>query len=90
MNNQNVDELRNISARVIECWTRIKAKARQRGDVTNIEKHVPCITAALNQMENFLHELTKEEIRINRLNKERNDERIRLAREIPMWGTDGD
>jgi len=80
MNEQNAVELRNISERVIECWTRIKAKARARGDVTNIEKHAPCITAALNQMENFLHELTKEEIRINRLNREK------VARDVPMQG----
>lgn len=47
-------EMKRISENIIECWTRIKAKARMEGHLTNIERYAPCITGALNQMEQFL------------------------------------
>ena len=57
MTKDTANQMKKLSANIIECWTRIKAKARAEGHVTNIEKHAPCITAALNDMENFLAEL---------------------------------
>ena len=54
MTTNQIKEIKVISERIIECWTRIKAKARMRGDITNIEKHAPCLTGALNEMEDFL------------------------------------
>ena len=61
MKTEQVAEMKAISEGIIGCWTRIKAKARSRGDITNIEKHAPCITAALNAMENFLPTLKETE-----------------------------
>jgi hypothetical protein len=60
MTNEQVEQMERLSGNVIECWTRIKAKARAEGHITNIEKHAPCITQALNNMENFLGELNQE------------------------------
>ena len=60
MNAEQSDQMKRISENIIECWTRIKAKARARGDITNIEKHAPCITASLNAMEQFLEDLKEE------------------------------
>jgi hypothetical protein len=59
MNAEQSRQMEQISENVIECWTRIKAKARARGDITNIEKYAPCITKALNNMEEFLAEIKK-------------------------------
>ena len=62
MNAEQVQTMENISRGIIECWTRIKKKARDEGrGETNIEKHAPCITGALNAMERFLAQ-TDEEI----------------------------
>lgn len=57
MNEQQSSELKQISENVIECWTRIKAKARARGETTNIEKYAPCLTYQLNSLEQFLEVL---------------------------------
>lgn len=54
MNQDQIDQMKRISENITECWTRIKAKARSEGHITNIEKYAPCITGALNNMENFL------------------------------------
>lgn len=55
MNADQAQTMEDISRGIIECWTRIKKKARDEGrGETNIEKHAPCITAALNAMERFL------------------------------------
>ncbi len=69
MTTEEADQMRQISESIIECWMRIKAKARARGDTTNIEKHAPCLTGALNQMEGFLHDWTKNQIRQNKLDR---------------------
>jgi len=60
MNAEQSAQMERISESIIGCWTRIKAKARARGDITNIEKYAPCITGALNNMENFLIELRRQ------------------------------
>jgi hypothetical protein len=62
-------ELKDTSERVIECWRRIKAKVHSRGDITNIEKHAPCLTTALNQMEELLNNLNRIQIRLNKLER---------------------
>lgn len=54
MNIDQERELKDICGNINECWTRIKAKARSEGHVTNIEKFAPCLTAALNRMEKFV------------------------------------
>ena len=63
MNADQTQTMENISRGIIECWTRIKKKARDedRGE-TNIEKHAPCITGALNTMERFLIQVDEERI----------------------------
>lgn len=60
MTNEQAETLKAMSERTIGCWKKIKAMARARGDITNIEKYAPCITAALNAVENFLPTLEKE------------------------------
>jgi hypothetical protein len=57
MTTEQAEEMKAISEGIIECWTRIKAKARANGQITNIEKYAPCLTGALNTMENFLPSL---------------------------------
>lgn len=69
MNEQQVAEMKQISENIIECWTRIKAKARARGDITNIEKYAPCLTGGLNAMEGFITEVNRELIRQNQLER---------------------
>jgi hypothetical protein len=61
MTKEQTEKMQEISGSITECWTRIKAKARSEGHVTNIEKHAPCITAALNDMEQFLGEMKRED-----------------------------
>ena len=61
MNTAQEAEMYSISRNIIECWTRIKAKARARGEITNIEKHAPCLTGSLNNLERFLRKLPSEE-----------------------------
>lgn len=64
MNADQTQTMETISRGIIECWTRIKKKARDEGrGETNIEKHAPCITGALNAMERFLNDTDKESIR---------------------------
>lgn len=65
MTNEQAETLKAISQGTIRCWVNIKAKARARGDITNIEKHAPCITSALNAMEDFLPTLEKENDRLS-------------------------
>ena len=59
MNVEQTENLLQNAYNIIRCWAHIKDKARRRGDITNIEKHAPCITQALNNMEIFLAELEK-------------------------------
>jgi len=62
MNAERAQQMERISESIIECWTRIKAKARADGrGQTNIEKYAPCITGSLNNMERFLAEIHAEE-----------------------------
>ena len=66
MNADQSQTMEGISRNIIECWTRIKKKARVEGrGETNIEKHAPCITAALNSMERFLAHVDEENARVN-------------------------
>jgi hypothetical protein len=65
MNADQTRAMEGISRGIIECWTRIKKKARDEGrGETNIEKHAPCITGALNAMEQFLAETDREDARV--------------------------
>ena len=57
MNVEQSERIKYMSDNIIECWARIKAKARTEGHISNIEKYAACITAGLNQMERFLNEL---------------------------------
>lgn len=65
MNAEQTQTMEGISRGIIECWTRIKKKARDEGrGETNIEKHAPCITGALNAMEQFLIQTDEENARV--------------------------
>lgn len=65
MNADQTQIMEGISRNIIECWTRIKKKARDEGrGETNIEKHAPCITGALNSMERFLAVMDEDNARV--------------------------
>ena len=61
MNVEQAKLMKRISENIMECWVRIKTKARVEGHITNIEKYSPCLTGTLNNMEQFLSELHKQE-----------------------------
>ena len=58
---EQVRILRERAESVSERWQYIKSRCRQQeGRVSNIEKHSPCLAAALNQMEVYLRLLENE------------------------------
>ena len=59
MNQEQTEQMEQIAESIDECWTRIKSKARAEGHITNIERYSPCLTSALNEMENFLVSLNE-------------------------------